>query len=123
MSLNVELLQRVKAHILEEPRRLEMYTWIDAAPEHPDAPPCGAVACIAGWTCILAGDPEPISTRRRAMDLLGLDFLHSEVLFFVDHWPADLARKHKAAWTNEARAAAAAERIDRFIAEHGEQGS
>lgn len=62
MPINVELLQRVKAHILEEPRRIGMGHWLQRAgygvvlkddyeSPLPSAlhPPCGTVACIGGW--------------------------------------------------------------------------
>lgn len=78
--MNVELLQKVRAHILEEPRRFNLEHWggvIDPKEyEHieepwPEAveeledviayqrPPCGAVGCIAGNTLILAGEVVP----------------------------------------------------------------
>jgi len=41
--MNVELLEKVKQHIINEPQSFEMGNW------------CGSACCIAGWTCVLAG--------------------------------------------------------------------
>lgn len=67
MPLNVELLRKVKRHILAEPKRLVMSEGLvygtagetyspSAAYNEPDDlpfPKCGTVGCIAGWTCVV----------------------------------------------------------------------
>jgi hypothetical protein len=79
--MNIELLQKVKAHILEEPKRFNLHYWggiidpsfygslgekiDDYGPDdietaiHKQHPPCGAVGCIAGNILILAGQIKP----------------------------------------------------------------
>ena len=64
MKLNLELFEKVKAHILEEPRRLSQITWLTKKATQPlrfaellgglKEPPCGTVACVAGWTSLLS---------------------------------------------------------------------
>ena len=134
MPLNVELLQKVKAAILEDPRRLDMCEWVS---EHPDPemcttevhwlaedqiPPCGTVACIAGWAAVLAGHRLFSLDAVRAA-LVGDDgYAPLNDLFYVGHWPYDLAERYanaEAGGDRAGMAAAAAERIDRFVAEHG----
>lgn len=113
--MNTELLLRVKAHILEEPRRLNMSEWIQDAtgevrcdfensgldsyedfqtlPEDfqtlPKSliPACGTVACIAGWTTQLAGEIcEDRDVEGRAKDLLDISFSGSQNLFYPFNW-------------------------------------
>jgi hypothetical protein len=58
MAINVKLLKKVRKVIAEEPRRLLMRTWgrhVDKRLK--DSPPCGTVACLAGWT-VLAAHPR-----------------------------------------------------------------
>jgi len=59
--VNVKLLKKVRKLIAEDPRRLNMEYWgirvkdMYFKPLNP--PPCGTIACLAGWT-ILAATPE-----------------------------------------------------------------
>lgn len=61
MKVNVKLLKKVRKLIAEEPRRLNMSYWgikvKDMAEKPSSAPPCGTIACLAGWT-ILAAHPK-----------------------------------------------------------------
>jgi hypothetical protein len=131
--MNIELLLKVKAHILEEPNRLNMRSWLlrvggvyanwvfDKEIRHFGN--CGTTACIAGWAAIL-GEPKKrvtiMDAEDCAIELLDIRDDDAEKLFFVDDWPRDL----RVAWQNTkpnafaARARIAAKRIDRFIAEH-----
>ena len=68
-KLNVRLLRRVKKHILEEPRRFVMWSWMLTKSRFGSTYPadgyghvhqvkfasCGTAACVAGWTCLLGG--------------------------------------------------------------------
>lgn len=60
--MNVKLLREVAEHILEEPKRFQMETFIsrdmDFFRRRHIAPACGTVGCIAGWTCILSLGPK-----------------------------------------------------------------
>jgi hypothetical protein len=77
-KINVQLLRKVKALILEEPRRLRMEavasTWEEAVDgsqsdkqmppySETDRPPCGAVMCIGGhvnFIALLAQEPNAL---------------------------------------------------------------
>ena len=138
----VALLQRVKAHILEEPRRVYMEDWrrLGKAAKETTNPPCGTVACVAGWAVELA-HPNPRRVRNfadRALDLLGLkprEFKDEDCpLFYVVLWPKDLKDRlngqldyNSWEWIHAPLdagtpeyAAVVAEAIDRFIANPAE---
>jgi len=58
--MNVELLLKVKQHILAEPRRLDMGEWLlQGEPGEilcgSTFPECGTIGCISGWAEILSG--------------------------------------------------------------------
>jgi|SRR5579864_556807 len=114
-KLNVELLRKVKKHILEEPRRLDMGYWIHAT----TASPCGTVACLAGWTCILSNVVPAFSLEagELATPLLGLNERQKMSLFHTEHWPRELAEKYWNARTPGGRARATAKRINLLIKE------
>lgn len=147
-KINVELLERVKAHILEEPRRFDMSTFVARASDPslllaPDMrPACGTVACIAGWAVFLSsGLPKKItedlyeSIESHAAGLLGLGLEagdlddeeddpdgESEVsrLFYVPNWPAEFRRRYRHTENDPtARARVAADRIDHFLKTNG----
>lgn len=128
-ALNVELLERVKAHILEEPRRLDMGLWADSEGEAP----CGTVGCIAGWAIILGTgarfdrtgfqlvyrNNRPVAGfAHSAAKLLGLSIDQANEVFCVGGWPDDLADMYDSARDDRGRAEATAKRINRLIAEH-----
>lgn len=52
-----ELLERVIEHIREEPKRYYQNRWLmrrqDIIAEGMEAPPCGTIACRAGWIVLL----------------------------------------------------------------------
>lgn len=72
MRINYTLFDKVKAHILEEPKSLRQECWIEKKLSNKhwwssyDAviangtkgPSCGTVACVAGWTMLLSHGPE-----------------------------------------------------------------
>jgi hypothetical protein len=63
MAVNVELLKKIKEHILEEPRRLHMDNFVCRVPvDSPKNPPCGTVACIAGWAVILSRPEDSLES-------------------------------------------------------------
>jgi hypothetical protein len=113
MAINVELLARVRAHILEDERRIEMSRYARRAYGR-TAPPCGTTACIAGWAVILTdGLPKRItddyyaSVKPRAINLLGLSEDEADRLFFVMGWPRAFHDRYRAA--------------ERFIDEHDDE--
>lgn len=136
--MNVERLERIKRHILEEPRRADMYGWARVAPEAP----CGTAGCIAGWDELMDlkrpersrlmqlardyADGEECFwelgeyVRPRAARRLGLDDEQADRLFDPEDWP----EAFKAPLSVSGRGTAAhariiAERIDHFIATGG----
>lgn len=130
--MNVELLNRVKQHILEEPRRLDMDTIkCKVDPTLEKNPPCGTVGCIAGWATILSPDFErKISPEwENEQELLGISQEQAYRLFTEPKfrlirgeglgWPADLADAYRVANTAKERAEVTARRIDRFIETNG----
>lgn len=117
-TLNIERLRTVQQHILEEPRRLNMDHWIQLRrPNNSilDFPPCGTVACIAGWTYILfqernVRNAEINFSQFRAAELLGLDIDEDEeyYLFYPDKWlREDLADRYRKATSGSQEAAQA----------------
>lgn len=140
--MNTKLLRQVRAHILDEPRRLRMEHGI--MPQHgKNAPACGTVGCIAGWTVIL-GNKKPTETikdmiarlaiprsetsrRERswsavedmATELLEIVPASAERLFYTWEWPQDLKDAYAVAGTAAGRARIAARRITRFIRTKG----
>lgn len=132
--MNTKLLRRIAKHITEEPRRLDMsgfyykprrsFVLDHSAPKVPcyDPAPCGTAACIAGWAVGLElGDVAAMSTaiRPRAEKLLGIDFIQSSRLFFVEYWPKNLSQKYERAATVAEKAKVAVTRINRFIRTKG----
>lgn len=147
--MNIELLQRVKQHILAEPRRLNMGTWVSTVGktvpafagvygrDEADLPPCGTVACVAGWAVLLSrfnGKPEEYAAFMRerntlfpdgltssiGQEELGLSPSQMETLFYVGRWPERFRVAHGQAEENgdyQAMAQITADRIDYMIAE------
>ncbi len=124
--MNVELLDQIKQAILEEPRRIRMYDWVTRISDVPEdkRPPCGTVACIAGWAVALSTglrgdalyDYDGISSA--AADLLDCD---PDILFHVSEWPKSWReRLDKVSSGTPAYAAVVAEFIDEFIRTNGD---
>lgn len=122
--MNVKLLRKVKKHILEEPKRLNMYEGLIAD----SSVPCGTAGCIAGWACVLdarisvpkAGF-EPWGTiSRQAKDALGLADDQAFRLFRSWMWPDKFASDFDEA-DKATQAKVTAARIDHFIKTNGEE--
>lgn len=130
------LLEKVIPHILEEPRRLGMEYWsadkfnnpsvfedsilrnqrgddvlvndADLAAILKDAePPCGTVACIAGWTKLLhGGRANGLSAAQFATKVFGGKKALADMepwsdgpyraLFLTSHWPQQFRDKYNA---------------------------
>lgn len=133
--MNVELLQKVKAHILEEPKRLKMSQWGRKVDPF-TGPACGTVGCIAGWAAFLS-KPAYIGSealysycdglysqaRLDAAELLDVNKRQQEYLFFVGYWPEPFRERYQIADVfpdnHTELAQITAERIDHFIATDG----
>ena len=137
MDINVELLEKVKAKIREEPRRMDMADWgrvIDPRRIEGDdnLPPCGTVGCIAGWAEILSGGnvtgmvtgfnrivpPPPFHPIK---ERIAWSEAESRLCLTVD-WPPDLKRRLEDSDPGTSEyAEIVCERIDRFIATDGKE--
>lgn len=98
-------------------KEFEGDTYLDDSGKRQPFEECGTAACIAGWTCLLAG----VGAREvegKAMNILGLDGYLSEQLFYVPCWPTKLRDSYQEATSPGERAAIAAARIDLFIKEN-----
>lgn len=137
-KLNVQLLRRIKRHILEEPRRFFMQGVVQTGePGKPFekqlaygdlaslVPPCGTAACIHGWTALLSGK-TPKQTGRLSFEWserrLGIphdnrisQFWGKDYLFDADDWPQPFASRYAKAITPRGRAKIAAARIEHLI--------
>lgn len=81
-----------------------------------ETPPCGTVACIAGWASILCGN-APYEAVDASRLCLSLDEQHR--LFYVTSWPMNFGEGYTNAKTPEERASITADRIDHFIKTNG----
>jgi len=124
--MNVELLQKVKEHVLEEPSRFQMGDVIHRANPGESycdlgieitVPKCGTVACIAGWSLVLSG--ERSTDMGKAEELLGISDVEGDRLFLMGRWPNEFESRFSSADNPQERANIAAERIDHFIATNG----
>ena len=134
--MDIELLLRVKEAILAEPKRLDMWGWLDTTSkrENPSGPECGTIGCISGWACVLkekeAGGLRTFrgAARRLLNDgraglfagakILDLTMRQAGDLFEPARWPKDLDLHETVEGTPE-HAETVARGIDRFIANGG----
>jgi hypothetical protein len=142
--MNKELLLRVKEAILAHPEHFDMFGFMTgpkfiyessetviATIDDLNAGQCGTTACIAGWAVALSPKDEVRKAYSHRADIgdvaafflgYGLDgFDNLMPLFYDDYWPRDLKDRYRAASREEnylEMAKAAAETIERFIAEH-----
>lgn len=133
-TLNKKLLNKVKKHILEEPNRLVMSTWMLKGEagnilsthawgeKHMEIPKCGTVGCIAGWVCIL-GNPNfqealqwDVGVSAQARELLygtasDKVFIRKPFeIFYVDQWPGEFRQRYYDAEVGVSHAQAQVER-------------
>lgn len=129
--MNVKLLRKVKAHILAEPKRLYMSSYIKSEAHNMDIghdyPKCGTAACIAGWACLLELKPkdpyefwQTHSVGPEAAALLGIDDQAAYRLFEPSEWPKQFARGRSDDGAKETAKVAAA-RIEHFIKTKGRE--
>jgi hypothetical protein len=138
--MNVELLRKVEAHILEEPKRLYMRTWVKHKDQdgvlrirgqegrQRDYPACGTAGCIAGWAVMLsyAESKTPITTvdgddlGEEARLLLGLGIFEAHRLFVPLNWPLEFRQGISDDGEPET-AKVAVRRIEHFIETEGRE--
>lgn len=142
-TLNVAMLRKVKRHILKNPARLRMDSWVKRGqpdekiintscgynePSTYNIPSCGTVGCIAGWVTLLDAiakkeeyQDNAISERARAILNENYRFNPFE-LFYVDYWPEEFAAKYTDEdVTQEERAKIVGEVIDLYIKQYQER--
>jgi hypothetical protein len=89
MPLNVPLLRKIQAHILEEPLRVDMDNWMGTVNQYGQSPACKTVGCIAGWACVLEPTQNKeivLGVKLTAMDLLGIGHDLADKLFYPAYW-------------------------------------
>lgn len=133
--MNTELLLKVKAKILAEPKQFFMHEFFtDHVVGIDTIPNCGTAACIAGWAVTIARNENPEETRKylyqspnnlctwlEAQKALDITKEQESKLFYTDNWPSEYDAAYNQAWQDEdfeEAAKVAANRIDYFIA-HG----
>lgn len=94
---------KVVEKVLEEPKRLNMNRFLYKPDEvRPDRlPPCGTVACLAGWAVAVKYKLKNYDQLRRrelgsGLELEGADALAIHTypsLFYPSQWPADMQDK------------------------------
>lgn len=127
--MNVRLLQKVKAHILEEPNRFQMGYWIKKGDPGTEVfidyrvdgrrtrrlPACGTAACLAGWAVQLIDPTITSDIELKAERLLGLSRQQSFKLFRVNQWSKHFQKLWHATRSPRKHAQIAARVIDQFI--------
>lgn len=136
--MNVKLLEKVKAHILAEPRRFKMSSFVHLktgegekfydydAGRNPESEfaQCGTAACIGGWAMILYGkNPKRVYEYQNpslvAGKCLGLtDQEQRSRLFSFDRWPHKFRQRFQRSSIHN-RVKVAAARIEHFIKTKG----
>ena len=144
--MNVELLLKVKKHILAKPSRLYMNRFILRDKDLSEyrtkrdkryveffskewnekgkrlAPSCGTVGCIAGWVVLL--NDEKAKNHRviyKAMELLNINNTEASKLFYVSNWPSKFKDEYLLVTKNKIKAHAriVGQVIDFFIKTNG----
>lgn len=128
--MNVELFEKIKTHVREEPKRLYMGDWVmrklpSLDDNRPDFfPECGTVACMAGWAVLLNTPLDPLYVRSylvesQARKALDIDGEQASGLFYVGNWPKEFLRAYTGTEDRKERAEIFCSRIDHFL-QHGE---
>ncbi len=128
--MNKPLLKHIIALIEAEPKRIWMGTWFARGVLKEYMPPCGTVACIAGWALILS-ERKPnesfsvvrdrcrktvIDPQARGATALGITERQSERLFYHTSWPRRFARPYGKSYENaEQRSRVVVRRIRHFM--------
>lgn len=129
--MNTDLLLKVKAAILDEPKRLNIWEWQGRWLQGDEAPACGTVGCIAGWLDILSktngstdieaikGCPlNEVDAEEAGEIALGVARGYALGLFIPSRWPHDLYLDLKPTIPGTPEhASVVAAVIDRFIAD------
>lgn len=130
------LLTHVKKLILREPKRLRMDIVLESRCGGKNAPSCGTVGCIAGWTCVVAQRHQDSSNLKQSIKQVMCDWSASTTeaakwlrlgerqrirLCFDDAWPRKLKKEYALANTPQERARVTCKRIDLFLKSGGKK--
>lgn len=106
-----------------------MDKWVSTPRKSKNAPPCGTVACIAGWAAVLSQQQGGETIREVASrlwnaadtggDALEIDYDGQNRLFYTCDWPSKFREQYDAAKTPTARARVTVARIEHFIKTKG----
>ncbi len=97
-KFNEKLYDKVVAHILEEPKRMDMDRWVQNPfyVKENRMPACGTVACFGGWSVALSKrwkyaklNEHYWSIGPMARAALGITWEESDVLFITSRWPQE----------------------------------
>jgi len=121
--MNIPLLRKVQAAILDEPLKFNMRMWFI----RDDDSPCGTTACIAGHAIAISnhfgslgdGLRLDIDEHKTAARKLGLKISAAAKLFYVGDWPKHIRAKYRRCRLPKSRARIAVERIEHFIKTKG----
>jgi hypothetical protein len=122
--MNVELLRKVQAHVLEEPKRVWMNDWIVFGPDYAGLkrPECDTVGCIGGWGWLLSGHTGYPDNVDGYLEVFDITFHEGKRLFHIGHWPDRFKDKlSEFRWQTQEYAQAVSDRIDHFIATEGRE--
>lgn len=126
--MNTELLLKVKAAILAEPKTFQMWQWVETDSDSP----CGTSACIAGHAVAIDRGMKRLngllsmdeSIESKGCQALELTPKQANTLFFRVHWPTNFSEDYEDEMDNGSAigmAQSAAARIDHFIATDGRE--
>ena len=121
MPVNVDLLLKVRDHILADPEHFLMRSFVEKTD-------CGTACCIAGWAVALSDpggtdvllDWDNTRIYDSAVNLLGV----SDGLFFTAAWPSQFSSAYRRArirGDEAGMARAAVDRIDHFLLTEGRE--
>ena len=128
--MNVTLLRKVAAKILEEPKQFDMSWWFLAGRAPGIIPNCGTAACIAGWGIAIDRKISHEMARRMAANhnvsheaskAFGLHDRQADCLFSVSRWPERFRKQYKKRVSPLAKAKVAVARIEHFIKTEGRE--
>ena len=135
--MNTQIVEEVKQLIRQEPRRLQMGSWLYES----EVSPCGTAGCLAGWIRMAAArhqfDPDkqepeedwvpkaheiveddPNGFHADAAKILGVEYSDANKLFYVGLWPEPFRKEYMHCNFNsdmQGKAEAVCNRLDHFV--------
>lgn len=124
------LIERIIKQVEEEPKRLEMDTWLvfydaEACKFYDSIPLCLTVGCFAGWAVLLHDGPEKVNPKtrdyigieRRAQEIFGWTKDFADTVFYTAEWPDQFRDQYLCATDKPEQAAALVARLRNLLAE------